>query len=222
MSEEEDRKIVKFNVGGTRYEVARSLIEMHPDTMLARVVSKEWQLDPSKEVFIERNGSRFKYVLDYLRDGKALVSNDVCKESILAELQYFGISHQERDVQHGHYGPLGSIHSSESILASSTSKIFRFVHICLLHTPRPFFQKSLEFTVYDNFEKEFCGICREIAEIFYSRGDERKLKLLELSKYYGFSPQDIIYYPAKAGAYYPAKDGRRFVGHRCTVKIELL
>ena len=205
MSEEEDRKIVKFNVGGTRYEVARSLIGMHPDTMLARIVSNEWQMDPSKEVFIERDGSRFKYVLDYLRNGKALVSNDVCKESILAELQYFGISHQERDVQHGHYGPSGSIHSSESILASSTSKIFRFVHICLLHTPRPIFEKSLEFTVYDISEKEFYGICKHMADIFYSKGDERKLKLLELSKYYGFSPQDIS-----------------FVGHRCTVKIELL
>ena len=79
MSEEEDPKIVNFNVGGTRYEVARSLIEMHPDTMLARMVSEQWQADPSKEVFIERNGSRFEYVLDYLRDGKVSLPFSVCK-----------------------------------------------------------------------------------------------------------------------------------------------
>jgi BTB/POZ domain len=32
--------IVHFNVGGTHYEVSRSLLESYPDTMLARMASK--------------------------------------------------------------------------------------------------------------------------------------------------------------------------------------
>ncbi len=32
---------VKLNVGGTLFEVAKSTIEKHPDTMLARLISEE-------------------------------------------------------------------------------------------------------------------------------------------------------------------------------------
>lgn len=214
MSQEEDRKIVKFNVGGTRYEVARSLIGMHPDTMLARIVSSEWQVDPSKEVFVERNGSRFKYVLDYLRDGKVYLSIDLFKEAILDEMDYFGITYDGGDVQ---YVQLGSIHSSEAILASSTSKLFRFVHICLLHLPRPFFKKRLEFSVYKNDESEFHGICITMAEIMFSSNDIRKPKLLELCKCYGFSPQEIEVHRAR-----PMRSGLPRDFDRCIVTLQIL
>mmetsp|Transcript_6752 Transcript_6752/g.13163 ORF Transcript_6752/g.13163 Transcript_6752/m.13163 type:complete len:84 (+) Transcript_6752:685-936(+) len=59
-------KIVKFNVGGTRYEVARSLLASHPDTMLARMTSDQWQKDHDSEIFIERDGLHFRYCLSYL------------------------------------------------------------------------------------------------------------------------------------------------------------
>ena len=49
-------KVVKFNVGGTRYEVAKSLLEGHPDTMLTRMASEEWHDDSDTEIFIERDG----------------------------------------------------------------------------------------------------------------------------------------------------------------------
>ena len=83
--------IVKFNVGGTRYEVARSLIETRPDTMIARMISKEWRQNPDAEVFIERDGSRFKYFLVYLRDGKVSLPVNVSRESVLDDLKYYGI-----------------------------------------------------------------------------------------------------------------------------------
>jgi len=62
--------IAKFNIGGHRYEVSRSLLKSHPDTMLAKSASDQWQEDPESEIFIERDGQRFRFVLDYLRDGK--------------------------------------------------------------------------------------------------------------------------------------------------------
>ena len=83
--------IVKLNVGGMRYEVARSLIETHPDTMIARMISKEWQQNSDAEIFIERDGSRFKYFLDYLRDGKVSLPVNVSRESVLDDLTYYGI-----------------------------------------------------------------------------------------------------------------------------------
>jgi hypothetical protein len=34
-------EIVTFNVGGTRYEVSRSLLDLHPNTMLAKSASEQ-------------------------------------------------------------------------------------------------------------------------------------------------------------------------------------
>ena len=66
------------------YKVSRSLIELYPDTMLARMVDTRWQpqrgikagddddddTSNSTIMFIDRNGDRFAYVLDYMRDNK--------------------------------------------------------------------------------------------------------------------------------------------------------
>ena len=92
-------KVVKFNVGGTRYEVARSLLESYPETMLARMASEDWH-DDSKgdEIFIERDGERFKYCLDFLRDGKVLLPITTRKEALLEDLQYYNIEHQYNNV----------------------------------------------------------------------------------------------------------------------------
>ena len=40
---DEFNQIVTFNVGGTHYEVSRSLISQFPDTMLARLSSETWR-----------------------------------------------------------------------------------------------------------------------------------------------------------------------------------
>ena len=85
---------VHFNVGGTKYEVARSLIQRYPNTMLARMISEEWQNSNgsnTNELFIERDGDRFRYVLDYLRDGKIILPITIPKSSLMEELKYYGI-----------------------------------------------------------------------------------------------------------------------------------
>ena len=90
--------LVTFNVGGTKYQVSRSLMDQHPDTMLSRMVSDTWQTeedgaDDEEGCFIERNGARFAYVLDYMRDGCVSIpgGNSACtKSAMLNELQYFG------------------------------------------------------------------------------------------------------------------------------------
>ena len=83
--------IAKFNIGGHRYEVSRSLLESHPDTMLAKSASDQWQEDPESEIFIERDGQRFRFVLDYLRDGKVSLPITEAKHAFLAELEYYNI-----------------------------------------------------------------------------------------------------------------------------------
>ena len=74
--------VVKFNVGGKHFEVSRALIdEQNSDTMLGRLVSDTWSNDPSKPVFIDRNGDIFSHLLDYLRYGRWVIF--ICEIAML-------------------------------------------------------------------------------------------------------------------------------------------
>lgn len=84
-------KTVIFNVGGHKYEVSRSLLSSYPNTMLACSASKHWQEDPESEIFIERDGERFKFCLDYLRDGRAMLPIVISKEAVIQDLMYYGV-----------------------------------------------------------------------------------------------------------------------------------
>lgn len=91
-------KVVKFSVGGTRYEVAKSLVDGHPNTMLVRMASDQWHDDPEAEIFIERDGEHFKYCLSYLRDGKTRLPITINKEAVLEDLGYYNIEVQDVNV----------------------------------------------------------------------------------------------------------------------------
>lgn len=59
--------------------------------MLAKSASKQWQEDPEKEIFIERDGNTFRHVLSYLRDGKVVLPLTATKKGLLLELTYYGV-----------------------------------------------------------------------------------------------------------------------------------
>lgn len=94
-SNNDDSLTVCFDVGGTVYKVSRSLLETYPDTMLARMASKEWRskddgTDP-KPLFIDRDAKRFRYCLDYMRDaGEVHLPFTVSREAFLKDLAYYG------------------------------------------------------------------------------------------------------------------------------------
>jgi hypothetical protein len=90
---------VMFNVGGKAFETARSLFRQHEDTMLARLVSDTWQEDPTKPIFIDRDGDTFRSVLDYLRYGSITLPMTVSKETFLRDMNFYGIVHVEGTVK---------------------------------------------------------------------------------------------------------------------------
>ena len=84
---------VTFNVGGKKYEVSRSLIGRFPNTILARMTSELWLGSveaKDKPIFIERDGDRFRYCLDYMRDGWVSVPITISKDGIVKDLEYYG------------------------------------------------------------------------------------------------------------------------------------
>mmetsp|Transcript_30662 Transcript_30662/g.35232 ORF Transcript_30662/g.35232 Transcript_30662/m.35232 type:complete len:155 (-) Transcript_30662:104-568(-) len=86
---------VKYNIGGTHYEVSRSLLETHSDTMLARSASDLWHEDSDSEIFIDRDGNRFRYVLDYMRDGRVDLPVTESKEALIVDLRYYNVQFVE-------------------------------------------------------------------------------------------------------------------------------
>ena len=84
--------MVCLNVGGKQYKVSCSLLDMHPNSVLAQIISEQWLSSPNKEVFIERDGERFRFVLDYLKnDGHVFLPMTVPIPLLLADLTFYGI-----------------------------------------------------------------------------------------------------------------------------------
>lgn len=86
---------VRLDVGGRTFKVSRSLINQHDTTMLARLVSDTWQSvkdsEKSSNLFIDRDGDRFAYVLDFLRYGRVTLPCHIPRELFLLDLDFFGI-----------------------------------------------------------------------------------------------------------------------------------
>jgi BTB/POZ domain len=83
-------KTVQIDVGGTVYKVSRSLIEAFPKTFLYQMVTKTWSVDNKAPIFIDRNGDRFQYILDLMRDNEVHLPLSISKAAILRDLEYFG------------------------------------------------------------------------------------------------------------------------------------
>jgi BTB/POZ domain len=81
---------VKFNVGGKIFEVKQELLKKFPDTMMLRAVAEMSDMR-NEPIFINRNGDRFVYVLDYMRDGKAHLPITISKCAFISDLAFYGI-----------------------------------------------------------------------------------------------------------------------------------
>lgn len=102
--ENKEPTTVQFDVGGTVYKVSRSLVNAFPQTMLARLISKTWQIDPNATIFIDRNGERFLYILDYMRDKEVHLPLSIPKAALVRDLHYFGFDDILVDHIHAGYG----------------------------------------------------------------------------------------------------------------------
>ena len=88
---------VVLNVCGMKYEVLVATLMNCPDTMLGSLVDKwnnsgEFSSDgTTREVFIDRNGERFQYILDWYRDGRIVLPPQVSREAMLSDCEFFGL-----------------------------------------------------------------------------------------------------------------------------------
>jgi len=88
---------VSFDVGGRIFKVRRSLLEGFPSTVLARSASDEWH-EGDKPIFIDRDADRFRYCLDFMRDGEIQLPHTESQEAVLKDLEYYGFEDVDPNV----------------------------------------------------------------------------------------------------------------------------
>jgi len=89
--------LVLLDVGGSLYSTTLATLTSYPDSMLGRMFSGKFPVricDEDSRVFIDRDGTHFHYILNYLRDPfnfSLKIRDKAIREEIRAEAQYYGL-----------------------------------------------------------------------------------------------------------------------------------
>eukprot|EP01118_Nematostelium_gracile_P003855 TRINITY_DN1447_c0_g1_i1.p1 TRINITY_DN1447_c0_g1~~TRINITY_DN1447_c0_g1_i1.p1 ORF type:complete len:324 (-),score=92.17 TRINITY_DN1447_c0_g1_i1:40-1011(-) len=94
--------IVELNVGGKLFSTTMMTLRKDPDSMLYAMFSGVYKSKKDKNgaYFIDRDGTYFRYILNYLRDGAVDLMNEESKlRQLLREAQYYQIMGLISDIE---------------------------------------------------------------------------------------------------------------------------
>jgi BTB/POZ domain len=100
---------IRFNVGGRKYEVSKSLLDRFPASMLATISSDQWRQE--HEIFVDRNGERFQYVLDYMRDSRVELPLSIPRGQFVLDMEYFALDYDDSNITLSVASPKDLFHS---------------------------------------------------------------------------------------------------------------
>eukprot|EP00440_Ansanella_granifera_P071345 gb/GFBE01077431.1/.p1 GENE.gb/GFBE01077431.1/~~gb/GFBE01077431.1/.p1 ORF type:complete len:202 (+),score=24.43 gb/GFBE01077431.1/:1-606(+) len=86
--------IVQLNVGGTCYSSTLTTLTRYQDSMLSSMFSGQWKVarDDQGRCFIDRDGSLFSYVLNFLRDSTLELPSDFSQfGQLMKEAEFYQI-----------------------------------------------------------------------------------------------------------------------------------
>lgn len=89
---------IKLDIGGQLFATSLTTLSRDPTSMLAAMFSGRHQLKTESDGshFIDRDGTHFRYILNYLRDGclkeGTIPSNETVLRELLTEAEYYQIS----------------------------------------------------------------------------------------------------------------------------------
>lgn len=92
-------RIVKLNVGGKKFETHKDTLVQHSEFFRAKFEKKFFNDDG--EIFIDRNGDLFAYILDYMRSQELPELSDELRSRLSIEADYFLMKGLEEKLQKG-------------------------------------------------------------------------------------------------------------------------
>ena len=96
--------IIKLNVGGHYFTTSLQTLTKDPNSMLAAMFSGKFETRPSEDgaFFIDRDGTHFRFILNYLRTGKLTLPDEA---TILREVEEEADFYQIQGIVHELKGP---------------------------------------------------------------------------------------------------------------------
>lgn len=89
MTSPTSRDIVRLNVGGHLFTTTKSTLTRFPTVALDHILRN---LDKEGNVFVDRDGRMFQYILGFLRTGKLCLPDDFSEfDSLTTEVKAYGI-----------------------------------------------------------------------------------------------------------------------------------
>ena len=85
---------VELNVGGQHFTTSLQTLTKDPGSMLHAMFSERFDTKPTDDgsYFIDRDGTHFRYILNYLRTGRLLLPDDeLVRDELLAEAEFYQI-----------------------------------------------------------------------------------------------------------------------------------
>ncbi|CDJ46312.1 potassium channel tetramerisation domain containing protein, putative [Eimeria brunetti] len=91
---------VLLNVGGRLFATTYSTLTNFGPHYLSRCLSPPWRQGETREIFIDRNGDSFSYILDFLRNGCLCCSDEPwVLQQLLLEARFFCIRPLEEEIE---------------------------------------------------------------------------------------------------------------------------
>lgn len=74
---------MRLNIGGQVFDTSIATMTKDPHSLLAKLALHDLS-ERSRTIFIDRDGTHFRYILNFLRDGRCVLP---CKQQHLQELR---------------------------------------------------------------------------------------------------------------------------------------
>ena len=87
-------KTLKLNIGGQLFTTSLETMKKDPGSMLHAMFSGRFDSKPAEDgsYFIDRDGTHFRYILNYLRTGQLVVPEDkIVRKELLTEAEFYQV-----------------------------------------------------------------------------------------------------------------------------------
>jgi len=82
-----------LDIGGVHYSTTAFTLEKYPESLFGSIINKEWQDETVRTLFIDRDPTHFRYIVNFLRDGAVDMPDDLpTRKELLREAKFYNLT----------------------------------------------------------------------------------------------------------------------------------